>query len=79
MVFFISSLFCSITSESLNPEQSIIQINRKQVDDMFHDDNSDMEFFDKLVYVVSFLINKMYYSFILFCYIYTLYSRMNQF
>ncbi|VDO81136.1 unnamed protein product [Schistosoma curassoni] len=37
-----------ITSESLNPEQSIIQINRKQVDDMFHDDNSDMEFFDNL-------------------------------
>ncbi|CAH8623517.1 Methionine--tRNA ligase, mitochondrial [Schistosoma haematobium] len=48
LVNWIGNLLSRITSESLNPEQSIIQINRKQVDDMFHDDNSDMEFFDNL-------------------------------
>ncbi|CAH8635780.1 unnamed protein product [Schistosoma rodhaini] len=48
LVNWIGNLLSRIISESLNPEQSIIQINRQQVDDMFHNDDSDMEFLDNL-------------------------------
>ncbi|TNN05358.1 Methionine--tRNA ligase, partial [Schistosoma japonicum] len=48
LVNWIGNLLSRITSESLNPEQSIIQINRNEVNDMFHHDNLDTDFFNSL-------------------------------
>ncbi|CAH8542838.1 unnamed protein product [Schistosoma turkestanicum] len=48
LVNWIGNLLSRITSESLNPEHSIIQITREQVDHMFHNDNMDIDFLNSL-------------------------------
>ncbi|CAH8863737.1 unnamed protein product [Trichobilharzia szidati] len=48
LVNWIGNLLSRITSEALNPEQSIIQLNRKDVDDIFSHDELDADFLNSL-------------------------------
>ncbi|KAH8873473.1 Methionine--tRNA ligase, mitochondrial [Schistosoma japonicum] len=63
LVNWIGNLLSRITSESLNPEQSIIQINRNEVNDMFHHDNLDTDFFNRrvIIFVFNYLDNISYH------------------
>ncbi|CAH8863741.1 unnamed protein product [Trichobilharzia szidati] len=48
LVNWIGNLLSRITSEALNPEQSIIQLDRKDVDDIFSHDELDADFLNSL-------------------------------